>query len=349
MKSELLDAIYQIEKDKGIDAEILFESIEAALVTAYKKNFNQLQNVRVDFNRETGEINVYSVFEIVEELESDVNEILLADAKEINPSYEMGDIVEVKVTPRDFGRIAALAAKQVVVQRIREAERNVIFDKYSNRESEIITGIVQRVSQGTVYIDLGKSEALLLPKEQIEGEEYYQGLRVKTFITEVKKTSKAPQILVSRTHPGLVKRLFELEVPEIHDGIVEIVEIAREAGSRSKIAVRASDENIDPVGSCVGQKGIRVQSIVTELGGEKIDIIEWDEDPKIFITNALSPSKVEDVIIFDDKKSAKVIVPDYQLSLAIGKEGQNARLAAKLTNWKIDIKSVTQYEEMSAE
>ncbi len=233
-----------------------------------------------------------------------------------------------------------------MVQRIREAERNVIYDTFVNRESEIITGIFQRINKGIMHIDLGKAEAILLPGEQIESEHYKTGDRIKTYITEVRKTSKAPQIYVSRTHVGLVKRLFELEVPEIHDGLVEIRSISREAGSRSKIAVYSSDENIDPIGACVGQKGSRVQNVVDELSGEKIDIIEWSDEPEIFIMNALSPSKVEEVHIHDDNHSATVVVPDYQLSLAIGREGQNARLAAKLTNWKIDIKSVTQYKEL---
>ncbi len=346
MKNELFEAIYQIEKDKGISAETLIDSVEAALITAYKKNFGTAQNVRVEINRDTGAFQVLEVLNVVEEVTSDIDEISLEDAKEINPNYEVGDIVEHEVTPKDFGRIAALAAKQVVVQRIREAERNVIYESFVNRESEIVTGIIQRISKGIIYIDLGKTEALLLPSEQIETEHYNPHDRIKTYITEVKKTSKAPQIYVSRTHIGLVKRLFELEVPEIYDGLVEIKSISREAGSRSKIAVYSSNENIDPVGSCVGQKGSRVQSVVGELSGEKIDIIEWSEDPEVFITHALSPSKVESVHINEASHSAMVVVPDYQLSLAIGREGQNARLAAKLTNWKIDIKSSTQYKEL---
>lgn len=343
MKNELFDAIYQIEREKGIPAELLIESVEAALITAYKKNFGSHKNVRVEIDHETGKFKVFEVIRIVEELTGESGELLIDSALEIDAAYEVGDVIESEVTPKDFGRIAALAAKQVVVQRIREAERNVIYEAFVSRESEIVTGIIQRINKGIMHIDLGKAEAILLPNEQIEGEHYKQGDRIKTYITEVRKTSKAPQIYVSRTHVGLVKRLFELEVPEIHDGLVEIRSISREAGSRSKIAVYSSNENIDPVGACVGQKGARVQNVVDELSGEKIDIIEWSDDPVIYITHALSPSKVEEVHIHEDNHSATVVVPDYQLSLAIGREGQNARLAAKLTNWKIDIKSVTQY------
>ncbi len=347
VKHELLIAIEQLEKEKGISKDILIDTLVTALQTAYKKNFGSTQNVRVDFSETTGEIKVYSSRLVVEEiLEDDTIEIPIEEAKEIDPSYEIGDTIEEEVTPKDFGRIAAQTARQVVVQRIREAERNIIFDQYSDRESEIINGSVHRVAKGIVYISLGKTEAMLLPSEQILTERYEQGLRIKTYIVEVKNTTKGPQILVSRTHPGLVKRLFELEVPEIHDGEVEIKSIAREAGSRTKLAVYTSLEGVDPVGSCVGQKGARVQNIVNELNGEKIDIIEWSEDPVQLISNALSPSSVERVILSDQEKAALVVVPDNQLSLAIGKEGQNARLAAKLTNWKIDIKSTSQYDAM---
>ncbi len=346
MKRELIEALEQIAREKGITKEMLLETIEAALITAYKKNFGTSQNVRVSIDPDTGEVHVYSQQEVVEAPEDDFLEISLADAKAKNPNYELGDFVESEVTPRDFGRIAAQTAKQVVVQRIREAERSVIFDEYVNRESEIVTGLIQRMNKGTIYINLGKTEAVLMPSEQVVTEIYEQGTRIKTYIVEVKKTSKGPQILVSRTHPGLVRRLFELEVPEIHDGVVEIRGISREAGSRTKIAVHSLDENVDPVGACVGQKGNRVQTIVDELRGEKIDIVKWSEDPKVFISNALSPSKVEKVFYKAEDQSVLVVVPDYQLSLAIGKEGQNARLAAKLTGWKIDIKSLSQYEDM---
>ena len=343
MKNDLIDAIKQIEKDKGIDQQILLDAIEAALITAYKKYFGSSQNVRVDINNDTGKVLVYSQISVVDQVMDSASEIKLEEAKLLNDAYEVGDVVEKEVTPKDFGRIAAQTAKQVVVQRIREAERNVIFNEFINRESEIVTGVIQRFSRGVTFINLGKIEALLLQSEQIQSEEYHQGDRIKTYITEVKNTTKGPQVLVSRTHPGLVKRLFELEVPEIHDGVVEIKGISREAGSRTKIAVYSSDENVDPVGACVGQRGARVQNIVDELNGEKIDIIKWNDDPKEFIANSLSPSKVTKVDVEESERSAIVVVPDYQLSLAIGKEGQNARLAAKLTGWKIDIKSETQY------
>jgi len=345
LKNDLIDAIKQIEKDKGIDQQILLDAIEAALITAYKKYFGSSQNVRVDINNENGEVMVYSQISVVDEVEDETCEIQLEEARKINDSFEIGDVVEKEVTPKDFGRIAAQTAKQVVVQRIREAERNVIFNEFVNRESEIVTGVIQRFSRGVIFINLGKIEALLLQSEQIQREEYNQGDRIKTFIIEVKNTTKGPQVLVSRTHPGLVKRLFELEVPEIHDGIVEVKGISREAGSRAKIAVYSSDENVDSVGACVGQRGSRVQNIVDELNGEKIDIIKWNEDPREFIANSLSPSKVTKVAVDESGRSATVVVPDYQLSLAIGKEGQNARLAAKLTGWKIDIKSESQYNE----
>ncbi len=345
MKAELFEALEQIATEKGIAKEVLLETIEAALITAYKKNFGSSQNVRVIIDPDSGEFKVYGRREVVEESMDDFLEISIDEAREINPEYEIGDWVEDEVTPRNFGRIAAQTAKQVVVQRLREAERGIIYNEFSSRESELINGQIQRISKGTMYINLGRTEAVLLPSEQIPGEILEQAQRVKTYIVEVKKTSKGPQVLVSRTHPGLVKRLFELEVPEVYNGEVEIRAISREAGSRTKIAVFAPNEDIDPVGSCVGQRGARVQAVVTELNGEKIDIIKWSENPAEFISNALSPSKVEKVLINETEKSAMVVVPDYQLSLAIGKEGQNARLAAKLTGWKIDIKSETQYDE----
>ncbi len=342
MNVEFIEALQQISKDKGISKEILIDAIEAALISSYKRNFGTAQNVRVEINRETGDVRVYSQKRVVEEIEDELLDISLADAKAIDPNYELEDIVEREVTPRNFGRIAAQTAKQVVVQRIREAERGIVFDEFINRESDIITGTVARVAKGIVYVNLGKTEAILGPNEQMPNEEYLHGDRIKTYIVEVKKTTKGPQITVSRTHPGLIKRLFELEVPEIHDGVVEIKSISREAGSRTKIAVESKDENVDPVGACVGPKGARVQAIVDELKGEKIDIIKYSKDPTEFITSALSPAKVVSTDVNLDEKTAKVVVPDYQLSLAIGKEGQNARLAAKLTGWKIDIKSESQ-------
>ncbi len=343
MKAEFIEALEEIEKEKGISKDIIFDALEAALISGYKKNFGSSQNVEVLIDKESGEVKVYAKKEVVEEVSSDVLEISLEDAKEIDVNYALEDIVRIEITPRNFGRIAAQTAKQVVMQKIKEAEREIVFDEFISRENEIITGLIQRVSKNNVLIDLGKTEGILAPSEQMQGETYDQGDRIKTFILEVKKTTKGPQILLSRTHPGLVKRLFELEVPEIQDGIVDIYSISREAGSRTKIAVFSNDENVDPVGACVGFKGARAKAIVDELNGEKIDIITWDKDIQLFIQNSLSPAKVTQVVVNEKEKSALVVVPDYQLSLAIGKEGQNARLAAKLTNWKIDIKSESQY------
>ena len=342
----IVEAVKLIAAEKDLKEEVLFDSIQAALVTAYKKNFGNNRQSRVTIDRETGEIHIFTQYEVVEEVLDDETEISLDQAKELDKIYEIGDIVEKEETPRDFGRISALAAKQVVVQRIREAERNSVYEEYKDRENELINGIIQRINNGVVYFDLGKAEALLLPKEQVRGERYAPGMRYRTFLAEVRQTSKAPQILVSRTHPGLVRRLFELEVPEIQDGDVLIKSIAREAGSRTKIAVADNSENIDPIGTCVGPKGNRVNNIVDELGGEKIDIILFEDEPERFIENALSPSRVTSVELIAEK-TARVIVPDYQLSLAIGKEGQNARLAAKLTGYKIDILSESQAEELS--
>ena len=345
MNVEFTKALEQIEKDKGISKDLLIEAVEAALISSYKRNFGSAQNVRVEIDRDTGEVNVYSRKIITDDVTDALLEIHVEDAKKHNTNYRIGDIFEGKVTPRNFGRIAAQTAKQVVVQRIREAERGIVYDEFINRESEIITGEVSRVSRGSVYISLGRTEAILGPSEQIPNEEYKHGDRMKCYIVEVKKTTKGPQILLSRTHPGLVKRLFEFEVPEIHDGIVEIKSISREAGSRTKIAVDSKDPDVDSVGACVGPKGIRVQAIVNELNGEKIDIIKYSDDPEKFIASSLSPAKVILCEVNPDEKTARVIVPDYQLSLAIGKEGQNARLAAKLTGWKIDIKSESQIND----
>ncbi len=346
MSSELMDALIMLEKEKGISRDVLLEAIEAALVSAYKRNFNQAQNVRVDINLETGTMRVFARKEVVEEVEDARLEISLDDARDINPNYEIDDIVELEVTPKEFGRIAAQTAKQVVTQRVREAERGIIYSEFVDREDDIMTGIVQRQDSRFIYVSLGKIEALLPQGEQMPNETYEPHDRVKVYITKVEKTTKGPQIFVSRTHPGLLKRLFEIEVPEIFDGTVEIKSVAREAGDRSKISVTTEHEDIDPVGSCVGPKGARVQAIVDELKGEKIDIVEWSNDPVVFVANALSPSKVLDVIVNEEDKATTVIVPDYQLSLAIGKRGQNARLAAKLTGWKIDIKSETDAREL---
>ncbi|MBS4177084.1 transcription termination factor NusA [Lederbergia citrea] len=345
MSSELLDALIILEREKGISRDILIEAIEAALVSAYKRNFNQAQNVRVDLNLDTGTMRVFARKEIVDEVFDSRLEISIDDAKNINPAYDIGDIVELEVTPKDFGRIAAQTAKQVVTQRVREAERGIIYSEFVDREDDIMTGIVQRHDPRFIYVSLGKIEALLPQSEQMPNETYKPHDRIKVYITKVEKTTKGPQIYVSRTHPGLLKRLFEIEVPEIYDGTVEIKSVAREAGDRSKISVSTDNAEVDPVGSCVGPKGSRVQAIVNELKGEKIDIVEWSSDPVEFVANALSPSKVLDVAVNEENKATTVVVPDYQLSLAIGKRGQNARLAAKLTGWKIDIKSETDARE----
>ncbi|TGB00318.1 transcription termination/antitermination protein NusA [Sporolactobacillus shoreae] len=345
MSSDLVEAMTALEKDKGISKEVLLDALEAALISAYKRNFEQAQNVRVDINEGLGQIKVYARKEVVESVENNNTQISLEGAKALNPHYQIGDTVEIEVTPRNFGRIAAQTAKQVVTQRVREAERNVIFSEFTDREDDIMTGIVQRLDHRFIYVDLGRVEALLPQSEQMPNETYRPHDRIKVYITKVEDAKKGPMITVSRTHPGLLKRLFELEVPEIYDGTVEIKSISREAGDRSKLAVYAEDPAVDAVGACVGQKGSRVQTIVNELKGEKIDIVNWSEDPVTYVANALSPSKVVKVIVHEAEKATTVIVPDYQLSLAIGKKGQNARLAAKLTGWKIDIKSESEAEE----
>lgn len=346
MNKEFLEAIDELEREKHMPKDMLIEAIESALVSAYKKNYGTSQNVRVSIDRENGDINVYMRRDIVEVVEDEFSQASIEEAQEIDPEYEIGDVIEYQVTPQDFGRIAAQTAKQVVIQRIREAERGMIYDDYIGRTGQVVTGVVQRVSNNTVFINMGRAEGILSSNEQIPGEKYKTNDRLKVYVMDVKRTSKGPQVFLSRTHPGLVKKLFELEVPEIQDETIEIKSVAREAGSRSKIAVCTYDENVDPVGSCVGPRGQRVQAVVDELGGEKIDIINWSDDPGKMISAALSPSKVEMVLINQEEKSALVVVPDYQLSLAIGKEGQNVRLAARLCGWKIDIKSKSIYDEM---
>ncbi len=345
MNAEFIDALNTIEKERGINKEILIDAIESALISAYKRNYGTSNNVRVEVNRDTGEVQVFASKTVVETIENANAEMTLEEAQEINKLYQLGDVIEEEAMPKDFGRIAAQTAKQVVVQRIREAERGVIFDEFIEKENELLTAIVQQTDKNGVYVELGRTEGLLPPNETIQGEEYNANDRLKVYVLEVRKMPKGPQILVSRTHPGLVKRLFELEVPEIQLGVVQIKSIAREAGSRTKIAVASTDPQVDPVGACVGQKGIRVERIVGELFNEKIDIIEWSGDPAMFIAKALSPARVILVQINEADKAARVIVPDNQLSLAIGREGQNARLAAKLTGWKIDIKSQAQAQD----
>lgn len=345
MNSELLTALKTLEKEKGISSEILVEAIEAALVAAYQKNFNKAQNVRVEFNTETGQVRVFAKKEAKEEVEDPRLEISLGEAKAINSLYEEGDIVEVEVTPMDFGRVAAANAKQVIVQRVREAERNIIYDEYIDLQEDIITGTVQRRDARNYYVSIGRTEAILPMNEMVPGEEYQVHDKIKLYITKVDKTTKGAQIVVSRAHAGLLKRLFEMEVPEIQEGIVEIKSVSREAGERSKICVYSHDPEVDPIGACVGGKGDRVQNVVNELNGEKIDIVEWSENPVDFVANALSPSNVLAVLVNEEDQSTIVVVPDYQLSLAIGKRGQNVRLAAKLTGWKIDIKNETAARE----
>lgn len=347
MNQEFLNALNEIVETKGIDKEILIDTIEQALSTAYKKNFGQAQNVEVEFDRDNGEVKVYSTRTVVDESDyyDSFLEIELTEARKISPSYEIGDVIRNEVTPSNFGRIAAQTAKQVVVQRLREAEREIVYNEFMERESEIVDGEITRATPSVVYVDLGKIEGVMPRSEKIDREIYKEGQRIKVYVSEVKKGSKGPQIIISRSNPGLVKRLFELEVPEIEQGIVQIKSIAREAGSRTKMAVKSVDEKIDPIGACVGPKGSRVKNIVDELGDEKIDIIKYSDDYAEFISASLSPSKVVKVEVDEEEKSALVVVPDYQLSLAIGKDGQNARLAAKLTGWKIDIKSESQYEE----
>lgn len=353
MNEEFVGALRELVKEKGICEDLIFTTIQDALVAAYKKNYANVntnaQNVKVNIDRETGEIRVYAQKVVVDEVYDDVTEISIEEAKVVSPKYEVDDIVDLEVTPKNFGRVAAQLAKQVVTQRIKEAERNIIYDEYKEQEFDIITGTILRKDKGMVFVNLGKLEGVIGPNEQIPGEEYKFNEKLKLYIVEVKNGSKGPQIHVSRTHPGLVKRLFELEVPEIFEGVVEVKSISREAGSRSKIAVYSNDEEVDAMGACVGPKGVRVQNIVNELKNEKIDIIKWSKDPAEFIANSLSPAKVLSVEVDEENKTAKVVVDDNQLSLAIGKEGQNVRLAAKLTNWKIDIKSKSQKAALDAE
>ena len=345
MSNELLEALNILEQEKNISKETLLEAIENSLVTACKNHFGKSDNVKVEIDPETCAFSCYQEKTVVDTVEDPVEEISLADAHKVNGNYQLGDIVRVEVKSKEFGRIATQNAKNVILQKIREEERKVIFDEYNSKEKDVVTGVVQRYIGKNVSINLGKADALLTESEQIKGEVFKPTERIKVYILEVKSTSKGPKILVSRTHPELVKRLFESEVTEVKEGIVEIKAISREAGSRTKIAVWSNDPNVDPVGACVGMNGARVNAIVNELRGEKIDIITWDENPAILIQNALSPAKVISVIADADEKSAKVVVPDYQLSLAIGKEGQNARLAGRLTGFKIDIKSETQARE----
>ena len=345
MNKELMDALNVLEEEKNISKDTLLGAIEQSLIQAYKNHFGKADNVFVSINPETCDFHVYAERTVVEYVDDPAMEISLTEAQKMNPNAEIDDIVKVEIHSKQFGRIATQNAKNVILQKIREEERKVLFDQYYEKEKEVVTGVVQRVMGKNISIDLGKADAVLSENEQVKGEEFAPTEKIKVYILEVKDTPKGPRILVSRTHPGLVKRLFESEVAEVMEGIVEIKSIAREAGSRTKIAVWSNDPDVDPVGACVGMNGARVGAIVNELRGEKIDIINWDENPAILIENALSPAKVIAVMADPDEKTALVVVPDYQLSLAIGKEGQNARLAARLTGFKIDIKSESQAKE----
>ena len=344
---ELIIALEDLEKEKGIKKEYLLESIETALVTAYKRNFDSLENVRVEMDKKTGATHVYSIKEAVEKVENSETQISMEEAKKINPDISEGETVEIEIVPRNFGRIAAQTAKQVIIQKLRELEREIIFNEYNDRKGEIVTGLIQKADRNIVVMDLGKLEGVMPSKEQIPTEHYRVNDKIKGYVLDVEKGSKgAPQVIVSRSHPDFVRKLLEFEIPEIYEGVIEIKSVSRDPGYRSKVAVYSPDPNIDPVGSCVGQKGVRIQNVINELNGEKIDVIEWNEDPSIYIASSLLPAKILAVDIKPEEKFAQVIVPDDQLSLAIGKSGQNARLAAKLTNWKIDIKSETQFREM---
>lgn len=339
---EFIEALNQLEKEKDISKDVLLEALENSLLAACKNHFGKADNIKVNINRETGAVKVYAEREVVETVEDPILQISLAEARLKFPLSELGNMVQIEVTPRNFGRIAAQKAKQVVVQKIREEERKVLYSQFYEKEKDIVTGVVQRYVGPNISINLGKADAVLMANEQVEGEHFNPTDRIKVYVLEVKDTTKGPRITVSRTHPELVKRLFEAEVTEVRDGTVEIKSIAREAGSRTKIAVISNNEEVDPVGACVGMNGVRVNAIVNELCGEKIDIITWNDDPAVLIENALSPAKVISVDVDPEEKTANVVVADYQLSLAIGKEGQNARLAAKLTGYKIDIKSESQ-------
>lgn len=344
---ELILALEELEKEKGIKKEYMLEAIEAALLTAYKRNFDALENVKVVVDQKTGATYVYAIKDVVDRANDDAQEISLEDAKKINKTLELGDQVEVEIVPKDFGRIAAQTAKQVIIQKIREAERNIMFDEYSEKKGEIVSGPIQKADRGIVVVDLGRVEGIMPTKEQIPTEKYRVNDKIKAYVADVKRGEKGSlQVIISRTNTDFVRKLLELEIPEIYEGLIEIKSVSRDPGSRSKVAVYSQDKNIDPVGSCVGQRGIRIQNIINELNGEKIDVIEWSEDPATYIAAALLPAKIMAVDIKEEEKFAQVIVPDEELSLAIGKAGQNARLAAKLTNWKIDIKSESQFREM---
>lgn len=348
---EMLLAMEELEKENGMEPGSLMEAIETALVTAYKRDFDSTaDNAKVVVDKETGDYHVFVEKEVVKDVEDGNTQISLEDAKKINKSLEVGDTAQIEIMPKNFGRIAAGTAKQVIIQKIREASREYLYNEFSDRKGEIVSGLIQKADGGIVVVDLGRLEGVMPLKEQVPTEKYHVNDKIRAYVLDVEKGAKgAPQVIISRAHADFVRKLFELEIPEIYEGVIEIKSVSRDAGSRSKVAVYSPNENIDPVGSCVGQKGIRIQNIINELGGEKIDVIEWNEDPAIFISAALLPAQVLAVDIKEEEKFAQVIVPDDQLSLAIGKSGQNARLAAKLTNWKIDIKSESQFRQILAE
>ena len=344
---ELILALEELEKEKGMDKEYLLEAIETALVTAYKRNFDSLENVKVEMDRQTGATHLYAIKKVVEKVEDPETEIELKEAQKINPDYNLDDEINIEIVPRDFGRIAAQTAKQVIIQKLREAEREIVYNEFEERKGEIVSGLIQKADGNIVVMDLGKLEGVMPKKEQIPTETYRVNDKIKGYIVKVEKGQKgAPQVMVSRSHPDFVRKLLEFEIPEIYEGVIEIKSVSRDPGYRSKVAVYSPDPNIDPVGSCVGQKGVRIQNVINELNGEKIDVIEWNEDPSIYIAASLLPAQILAVDIKPENKFAQVIVPDDQLSLAIGKSGQNARLAARLTDWKIDIKSETQFREL---
>ena len=344
---ELILALEELEKEKGMKKDYILEAIETALVTAYKRNFDALENVKVVMDRQTGATHVYSIKEVIKDANDEATEISLKEAKKINPDLKEGDTVEIEIVPRNFGRIAAQTAKQVIIQKLREAEREIIYNEFNDRKGEIVSGLIQKADKNIVVMDLGKLEGVMPAKEQIPTEHYRVNDKIKGYVLDVERGAKgAPQVIVSRSHPDFVRKLLEFEIPEIYEGVIEIKSVSRDPGNRSKVAVYSPDPNIDPVGSCVGQKGVRIQNVINELNGEKIDVIEWNEDPSIYIASSLLPAQILAVDVKEEEKFAQVIVPDDQLSLAIGKAGQNARLAARLTNWKIDIKSETQFREM---
>ena len=342
---ELILSLEELEKEKGIKKSYVIEAIETALVTAYKRNFDSLENVKVDIDKQTGATHIYAIKDVMEEAKDEATEISLEDAHKINKSLKLGDQVDVEIVPKDFGRIAAQTAKQVIIQKLRD----LIFNEFNDRKGEIVSGIIQKADKNIVVMDLGRLEGVMPTKEQVPTEHYHVNDKIKAYVMDVERGQKgAPQVLLSRSHPDFVRKLLELEIPEIYEGVIEIKSVSRDPGNRSKVAVYSPDPNIDPVGSCVGQKGVRIQNVINELHGEKIDVIEWNSDPSIFIASALLPAKIMAVDIKEEDKFAQVIVLDDQLSLAIGKAGQNARLAAKLTGWKIDIKSESQFREMLA-